>query len=135
MAGTSTRTPAPASAPRPPTAQRRRTFSPGRIALYLVLILIALFFVIPLVWMVSTSLKVEADVFRDRGFIPAEPELRELPDADPDSGGQTPVFRWMFNSVGVATIGTAADRAARRRCRPTRSPGSTSRSRTSCSGC
>jgi multiple sugar transport system permease protein len=84
---------------------RRRTFAPGKIALYAVLILIALFFVIPLLWMLSTSLKVEADVFRDRGFIPARPSLDNF-ERLLTSGGQAPVFRWMFNSVGVSTIGT-----------------------------
>ncbi|MBA2316035.1 MAG: carbohydrate ABC transporter permease [Chloroflexi bacterium] len=73
--------------------------------LYLVLILIALFFILPLVWMLSTSLKVESEVFRDRGFIPANPSLANF-ERLVQSGGQTPVFRWMFNSVGVATVGT-----------------------------
>src|SRR5687768_16889008 len=83
----------------------RRTFSPGKIALYAVLILIALFFVIPLLWMLSTSLKVESEVFRDRGFIPARPSLENFQRLL-TSTGQAPVFRWMFNSVGVSTIGT-----------------------------
>jgi multiple sugar transport system permease protein len=88
------------------TAERRSVFSPGKILLYAILILIALFFVIPLLWMLSTSLKLESAVFRDRGFIPAEPTLdnfRRLLT----SGGQAPVFRWLFNSFGVSAIGTA----------------------------
>ena len=88
------------------TASRRRAFDPGKILLYAVLILIALFFVIPLLWMLSTSLKVESEVFRDRGFIPANPSLANF-ERLLASGGQTPVFRWMFNSIGVSTIGTA----------------------------
>ncbi len=86
-------------------AAGRGAFSPGKVMLYLVLILIALFFILPLVWMLSTSLKVESDVFRDRGFIPANPSLANF-ERLVQSGGQTPVFRWMFNSVGVATVGT-----------------------------
>jgi multiple sugar transport system permease protein len=88
------------------TTSRRSAFTPGKVMLYAVLILIALFFVIPLLWMLSTSLKVESEVFRDRGFIPAKPSLENF-ERLVASGGQTPVFRWMFNSVGVATIGTA----------------------------
>ncbi len=88
------------------TTSGRRLFSPGRIVVYAVLILIALFFVIPLLWMLSTSLKVESEVFRDRGFIPANPSLANF-ERLLASGGQTPVFRWMFNSVGVSVIGTA----------------------------
>ena len=97
---------APARA-RPATATREqgRRFSPSRIALYVILILIALFFIIPLVWMVSTSLKVESQVFTDRGFIPSNPSFANFQTLI-NSGGQTPVFRWMFNSIGVATIGT-----------------------------
>lgn len=87
------------------TATRRSAFDPGKILLYAVLILIALFFVVPLLWMLSTSLKVESEVFRDRGFIPANPSLENF-ERLLASGGQTPVFRWMFNSVGVSTIGT-----------------------------
>lgn len=86
-------------------ATRRSAFTPGKVMLYLVLILIALFFILPLVWMLSTSLKVESEVFRDRGFIPANPSLANF-ERLVQSGGQTPVFRWMFNSVGVATVGT-----------------------------
>jgi multiple sugar transport system permease protein len=89
----------------PATATRRSWFSPGKILTYVVLILIALFFVVPLLWMLSTSLKVESEVFRDRGFIPANPSLQNF-ERLLASGGQTPVFRWMFNSVGVSTIGT-----------------------------
>ena len=88
------------------TTSARRFFSPGKIMVYAVLILIALFFLIPLLWMFSTSLKVESEVFRDRGFIPANPSLANF-ERLLASGGQTPVFRWMFNSVGVSTVGTA----------------------------
>ena len=44
-------------------------------------------------------------VFTDRGFIPANPSFENFQTLI-NSGGQTPVFRWMFNSIGVATIGT-----------------------------
>lgn len=85
--------------------RRRLGIDPGRVVLYLVLILIALFFVIPLVWMVATALKPESQVFADRGFIPQNPTLENF-ERILGAGGTTPVFRWMFNSVAVATIGT-----------------------------
>jgi multiple sugar transport system permease protein len=87
------------------TRTRTRTIKWGRIALYAALILIALWFLIPLVWMLSTSLKAESAVFRDRGFIPAEPTLENF-QRILTAGGQTPVLRYMFNSIGVASIGT-----------------------------
>jgi len=96
-----------------PAHPAARTTAPGsrmppasRIMLYAVLVLIALFFVLPLIWMVSTSLKAESAVFRDGGFFPAEPTLENF-QRILTAGGQTPVLRYIFNSVGVATIGTA----------------------------
>ena len=83
----------------------RQGFNWGRIGLYAALILIALFFVLPLIWMVATSLKAESAVFRDRSFFPAEPTLENF-ERILTAGGQTPVLRYMLNSFGVATIGT-----------------------------
>lgn len=89
------------------TAQRG--FSWNRIGLYALLILIAMFFVVPLVWMVSTALKEESAVFTDReilmGFFPSEPTLANF-DFILTATRNTPVFRWMLNSFLVAGIGT-----------------------------
>jgi multiple sugar transport system permease protein len=76
-----------------------------RIWLYAVLILLAIFFILPLVWMLTTSLKAESAVFRDRGLIPAAPTIENFLKIL-TSSGQTPVLTYMFNSIGVATIGT-----------------------------
>ena len=90
---------------RPQAAVRRRGFNAGRVVLYAVLILIALFFVIPLLWMISTAFKFESDVFTDKGFIPAEPTLANF-QRIMTATGQTPVFRWLLNSLIVSTVGT-----------------------------
>ena len=85
--------------------RRRAVIRPGTIFLYLVLTLIALFFVIPLVWMLSTALKPEGQIFTDRGFIPRNPTLdnfRQILTAS----GNTPVFRWLINSFIVSIAGT-----------------------------
>ncbi|MDQ4036434.1 MAG: carbohydrate ABC transporter permease [Chloroflexota bacterium] len=82
-----------------------RGLNGSRIGLYLTLIIIALFFVLPLIWMVSTSLKAESAVFRDTSFLPSEPTLENF-ERILTAGGQTPVLRYMVNSFGVATIGT-----------------------------
>lgn len=87
------------------TTGQRRFQGPGRIALYAVLILIALFFVIPLLWMLSTALKAEGELFSDRGFIPQNPTFENF-ERILAAGGSTPVLRWMFNSFAVSTIGT-----------------------------
>jgi multiple sugar transport system permease protein len=86
-----------------------RPFRWGRVGLYALLILIALFFVLPLLWMLSTALKFESDVFTDRGilmgFLPSEPTLANF-EFVLTSTRNTPVFRWMLNSFLVAGIGT-----------------------------
>jgi len=91
-------------------ARTRTGRNPGRItnlvALYAVLILIAVFFLMPLVWMVSTSLKTEAGVFTDPGVIPRNPTLENFQYLL-TSGSDTPVFRWLLNSAIVSVIGTA----------------------------
>ena len=84
---------------------RRARITPGRVLLYAVLVLIAVFFVLPLLWMVSTALKFESAVFTDKGFIPASPTLDNFARIL-TATGDTPVFRWMLNSFIVATAGT-----------------------------
>ena len=80
-----------------------------RLGLYGLLILIALFFVLPLLWMISTALKQESAVFTDRdilmGFIPSEPTLANF-EFVLTATRNTPVFRWMLNSFVVAGLGT-----------------------------
>ncbi|HVM24840.1 MAG TPA: carbohydrate ABC transporter permease [Candidatus Limnocylindrales bacterium] len=102
MTATPSERPATATAVR---RERRSLVSPGMIALYAVLVLIALFFVVPLAWMVSTSLKTESAVFTDKSFIPANPTFDNYARILTASGS-TPVFRWLMNSVIVSTLGT-----------------------------
>jgi multiple sugar transport system permease protein len=94
--------------PRPVTVagtRRRGRVTAGRVLLYATLILISLFFVVPLLWMVSTAFKFESAVFTDKGLIPAEPTLDNFTRILTASGN-TPVFRWLLNSVIVSSLGT-----------------------------
>jgi multiple sugar transport system permease protein len=86
-------------------APRRSRITAGSVLLYALLVLIALFFVLPLVWMVSTSLKFESAVFTDKGLIPQNPTFDNFARIL-TATGDTPVFRWMLNSFIVATAGT-----------------------------
>jgi multiple sugar transport system permease protein len=92
---------------RPRAAERR--FRWDRLGLYGLLTLIALFFVLPLLWMISTALKEESAVFTDRdilmGFVPSEPTLANF-EFVLTATRNTPVFRWMLNSFVVAGLGT-----------------------------
>jgi len=83
----------------------RTALSPQRLVLYFVLVVIALFFVLPLIWMLSTSLKVGTQATVDRGWIPAQPSIENF-QTILRAGGQTPVTRWFMNSTIVATVGT-----------------------------
>jgi multiple sugar transport system permease protein len=76
-----------------------------RIWLYAILVLVALLFILPMVWMVSTALKREAAVFTDTGFIPQQPTLDNFQRVL-TAGGDTPVMQWLINSVVVALVGT-----------------------------
>jgi multiple sugar transport system permease protein len=84
---------------------QRRGVTLERIGLYATLVLVALFFVVPLLWMVSTAFKFESDVFTDKGLIPAEPTLENF-NRIIGAGGRTPVVRWFLNSLIVSTAGT-----------------------------
>jgi multiple sugar transport system permease protein len=84
---------------------QRRGLSLDRIGLYTTLIVVALFFVIPLIWMLSTAFKFESAVFTDKGLIPQNPTLENFRRIL-FAGGNTPVFRWFLNSLVVAGVGT-----------------------------
>jgi multiple sugar transport system permease protein len=89
-----------------PTAARRgRTIDTGKLWVYAVCTLIGLFFIIPLLSMLSTSLKTGSTVFTDTGLIPRAPTLDNFAFLL-QASGETPVFRWLMNSVVVAGIGT-----------------------------
>ena len=91
------------------TTLRRSPFRVERILLYSLLVLISLFFVLPLVWMLSTALKAESAVFTDTdvalGFVPTAPTLSNF-EFILTASGNTPVFRWMINSFVVSGLGT-----------------------------
>lgn len=81
--------------------QRRRSFA--RPLLYLFLIIIAAFFIIPMVIVLSTSFKFRAEVFTDTGLIPRDPGLENY---EALLGGASPFYRWFLNSAIVSTVGT-----------------------------
>jgi len=77
----------------------------GRIAVYALLIGLALIFLVPLFWMLSTSLKPKAQLFSAQIYwIPKTITLKNYTDLL--SNQSTPVGRWFLNSLGVATAVT-----------------------------
>lgn len=85
-------------------ANRRRR-RPGRIALYVVLVLASLVIVVPVVWIVLTSFKTDFDAIN----TPASPWPHPfVTDAYRTlSSGQQPIFRWFLNSLAAASLQTA----------------------------
>src|SRR3954468_15715925 len=73
----------------------------GRIVQYGLMILLALIFMIPLVWMISTSLKPKAQLFSsDLHWIPQTISLESYQKILANDA--IPVGRWFINSLGVA---------------------------------
>jgi multiple sugar transport system permease protein len=87
----------------PAVAVRRRGPKPDTLALYIVLLVLALFFVLPLIWMLSSSLKEGAAVYTDQGWIPENPTLANFEEI---FGSSFPVLRWLSTSLVTSVIGT-----------------------------
>lgn len=75
----------------------------GRIALLAVLSAIAVFFILPLLLVLSASLKFQAEIFTDTGFLPADPGLENYQAL---FGGNAEFVRWFSTSAIVSTVGT-----------------------------
>ena len=82
---------------------RRQSGQGGRIALLAILIAIAVFFILPLLLVLSASLKFQSEIFTDTGFFPADPGLENYQAL---FGGNAEFARWFTNSSIVAIVGT-----------------------------
>lgn len=82
---------------------RRRPGRGGRIMLIAVLVAIAIFFILPLLLVFSSSLKFQSEIFTDTGFFPADPGLENY---EALFSGNAEFFKWFINSAIVATVGT-----------------------------
>jgi multiple sugar transport system permease protein len=79
---------------------------PGRLVLaaqYAVLLLVGLFFVLPLVWMVVTAFKPSTE-WLTPNWIPNNPTLNNFTSIFNDRS--LPVLRWFFNSFFIAALFT-----------------------------
>lgn len=77
----------------------------GRIGSYLVLGVFALVFLLPLFWMLSTSLKPKSQWFaKDIHWIPQTPTLQNYTVLLTNAA--TPILRWFVNSLVVGVIVT-----------------------------
>jgi|SRR3989440_2202796 len=75
------------------------------VALYIILVLIALLILLPLFWMLSTSLKPKSQLFLPQIYwIPKRFSWENYSNLFNDPS--IPIVRWFFNSVGIATAST-----------------------------
>src|SRR5512141_2263164 len=76
----------------------------SRIGFYVVLTLFALFFLLPLLWMIVTAFKPFAE-WLSPNWIPANPTLDNFTSIFNDKS--LPVLNWFFNSLLIASLFTA----------------------------
>lgn len=77
----------------------------SRILQYTVMVAIALIFIVPMLWMLSTSLKPKSQLFSTEiHWIPKTITLENYTDIL--NNPSTPIARWFLNSLGVATAFT-----------------------------
>jgi multiple sugar transport system permease protein len=81
----------------------RRRFPVGKVVAYVVLTLIAMFFIVPMLVVFATSFKYDVEVFIDQGLIPADPGLENYQQL---LGAGSQFYGWFLNSAIVATVGT-----------------------------
>ncbi|HET6822646.1 MAG TPA: hypothetical protein VFH34_08350, partial [Anaerolineales bacterium] len=77
----------------------------SKIGFYLLMTLFALFFLLPLLWMVSTAFK-PFEEWLSASWIPANPTLENFLSIFNDK--TLPVVKWFFNSILIAALFTAA---------------------------
>jgi multiple sugar transport system permease protein len=86
----------------------RRRMSPRRAAsrtlLYAVVGALAIVVVFPLVWMLLTSFKTDADAVRNPYSLPNPPSLEAYRTLL--FSGEQPIFLWLWNSFAAATLQT-----------------------------
>jgi multiple sugar transport system permease protein len=80
----------------------RRGRGVGRVLLYVLLILIAIFFLLPLVVVISASLKYSAEIFTDPGLLPSDPGFENYTALFARAEFAT----WFRNSAIVSIVGT-----------------------------
>jgi multiple sugar transport system permease protein len=74
----------------------------GRILMYLLLIAIGAFFILPLVVVVSASFKFSAEIFTDPGILPADPGFENYTALF----ARAEFLDWFRNSAIVSSVGT-----------------------------
>src|SRR5687768_417539 len=83
-------------------AGTRRRGGAGRVLVYVLLFLIAAFFLLPLIIVISASLKYSAEIFTDPGMLPADPGFENYSALF----SRAEFLTWFRNSAIVSIVGT-----------------------------
>jgi multiple sugar transport system permease protein len=83
-------------------AGTRRRGGVGRVLVYVLLFLIAAFFLLPLIIVISASLKYSAEIFTDPGMLPADPGFENYTALF----SRAEFLTWFRNSAIVSVVGT-----------------------------
>lgn len=84
--------------------RRRSPRRAGDLTAYAVLGALALVVIFPLIWMLLTSVKTDADAVRNPYALPDPPSLEAYQTLL--LSGQQPIFLWLWNSFAAATLQT-----------------------------
>lgn len=75
--------------------------------LILIAALLGVIFIVPVIWMVTISLKSDVEAFLPTlSFIPNEPTIVNYTDAMQGGALDVPILRWINNSLLVSVVGT-----------------------------
>ena len=83
-------------------AGTRRRGGVGRVLVYVLLVAIAAFFILPLVIVISASLKYSAEIFTDPGILPTDPGFENYTALF----ARAEFLDWFRNSALVSSVGT-----------------------------
>ncbi len=84
----------------------RRTRLLKNSILILIASIVALFFLTPLVWMISTAFKNDFEAIGTVSLIPKEITVENFQYFFDSMNSDSPVLRWMFNSIFAGVVGT-----------------------------
>ena len=105
MATTTRPTPCPRSAAAQPQVICSNRRMVQLAVTYILLIVVAIIIILPLVWMLSTSIKPKAEWFtRTLEWIPKNPTFENYQNIL--NNPSLPIVRWFFNSAFVASATT-----------------------------
>lgn len=91
-----------------PPRNKKKKIAPDTIVIFLFLLVLAIVFIIPLIWIVLSAFKVDMEINKAGGFMffPKTWTLSNFQEILSPGNKQLPVYRWFVNSFFVSGIHT-----------------------------